>query len=128
MYSVMRLWIAVPLALALPLLAGAAPRSGTAPRADDGADAGSDAAPAKDPEVPACITVSAYVVNSAPGFDHVVRLASRCEQAAHCVVRTDVAPERIDVDVPSHEMREVVTFRGAPGPAFQARVKCRLEE
>jgi hypothetical protein len=126
MVSEMKLWLALPLFAALPFAGGAAPGGAVPPIEAAGADAGSDA-PSKDPDVPVCMTVSSYVVNSAPGFDHVVRLASECDAPAHCVVSTDVAPDPVEVDVPAHETREVVTFRGAPGPAFQARAKCRLE-
>lgn len=86
-----------------------------------------DAAPAK-PPVPKCITVTAYVVNSAPGFDHVVRLESQCERDAACEVSTDVAPEKIAVELPAGQMREVVTFRGAPGYGFEPRVTCELSK
>jgi len=128
MYSVMKVWMVLPLFAALPFAGGAAAGNAVPPPSNAAADAGSDAAPPKDPDVPACMTVSAYVVNAAPGFDHVVRLASRCDELARCVVTTDVAPDPIDVDVPPHETREVVTFRGAPGPAFRERAKCRLEK
>jgi len=86
-----------------------------------------DAAPPK-PPVPKCITVSSYVVNSAPGFDHVVKLESQCDKDAVCSVRTDVAPERLTVDLPAGQTREVVTFRGAPGYAFRAQVECELDD
>lgn len=86
-----------------------------------------DAAAPK-PPVPKCITVSSYVVNSAPGFDHVVKLESQCDKDAVCSVRTDVAPERLSVELPAGQTREVVTFRGAPGYAFRAQVECELDD
>jgi len=105
--------------------------SGDLPRAlqDKDEDAGYDAPPSATVkyEGPKCIKARAYARYAAGAYDHIVELESECVKSAHCEVSTDVNPEPIEIDVPDHETREVLTFRGSPAYEFAATVRCKLE-
>jgi hypothetical protein len=88
-------------------------------------DAGAQANPPN--EVPECISVRGEARYGAYGYDHVVVVASRCEEVATCRVATDVDPAEVVVRVPAGATRETVTRRGSPSRAFTPRVGCELE-
>lgn len=58
------------------------------------------------------------------GYDHLVYLENDCEEAASCVVWTDVNPEAQMVIVGALGSAFVLTFRGSPARSFTAFVRC----
>jgi hypothetical protein len=98
------------LGLASPVLAG--------PGGLDDGERGPD--PAKK-----CFEVRTLTPYRAYGYDHVVEIENKCDKPLQCDVKTDVNPETFKVDVPPHETRSVITFRGSPAREFKADVQCK---
>ncbi len=85
-----------------------------------------DSAAAAPDQDPSCVAFWPEVRYRNYGYDHIVHLANRCAVPAHCRVSTDVNPEAIEVQVPSHGQTEVLTFRGSAARQFVPRVECRF--
>ncbi|HEX3598000.1 MAG TPA: hypothetical protein VHU80_22980 [Polyangiaceae bacterium] len=71
-----------------------------------------------------CVGVSSQAVYRNYGYDHIVHLTNRCDEAAACDVSTDVNPEPIHATVPASGETDVLTFRGSPARAFTPHVHC----
>lgn len=74
----------------------------------------------------ACVTSGTEVLYRNYGYDHIVHLASSCDQPATCSVTTDSNPSGTTVTVPAGEHVAVLMFRGSPARAFLATVSCAL--
>jgi len=61
------------------------------------------------------------------GYNHVVILQNACDAPAMCTVTTNVNPDPIRATLAPGAVTEVLTFRGSPAYAFEARVQCALE-
>ncbi len=72
-----------------------------------------------------CVGVSSQALYRAYGYDHIVHLVNRCDDAAACDVFTDVNPEVIHATVPARDEVDVLTFRGSPARTFTPHVTCR---
>lgn len=84
------------------------------------------AQPSPPSDVPECISFRGEARYGAYGYDHVVVVASRCEEAATCRVATDVDPAEVVVRVAAGATEETVTRRGSPSRGFTPRVRCEL--
>jgi hypothetical protein len=78
------------------------------------------------PPRPPCVDVSTFVRYSV-GYDHVVRIDNGCDKDVACVVRTNVNPDPIAVDVAAGKTEYVVTYRGSPAREFTADVRCTAD-
>ncbi len=75
-------------------------------------------------EGPDCAQVRAEAPYQAYGYTHIVVVDNRCDRSLHCRVATDVDPEWKELRVPAGETGRVVTRRGSPASAFEARARC----
>jgi hypothetical protein len=75
---------------------------------------------------PECVQVSSEAIYRNMGYDHIVHIANTCDEAAVCVVSTNVNPEEQQVTVPAKERTDVLTFRGSPARTFVPHVACKL--
>jgi hypothetical protein len=74
----------------------------------------------------ACIESWPEVQRRAHGYDHFVRLSSRCTTPARCEVSTDANPAPIRVIVEPEQQRRILLARGSPAPTFVPHVSCRF--
>ncbi|HEX4335967.1 MAG TPA: hypothetical protein VH062_08645 [Polyangiaceae bacterium] len=81
--------------------------------------------PAAEAKDAACVGISSRAVYRAYGYDHIVHLVNRCDDAAACDVSTDVNPEPTHATVPANGEVDVLTFRGSPASTFTPHVTCR---
>ena len=75
---------------------------------------------------PECVAVSGRAIYGALAYNHWVYIDNGCEQSASCTVRTDVAPDSIEVEVAAGAREEVTTFLGATASEFTPNVDCQL--
>lgn len=73
---------------------------------------------------PDCAQVRAEAPYQAYGYTHIVAVDNRCEAPIQCRVATNVDPEWKELEVPPGETGRVVTRRGSPASAFEARARC----
>lgn len=73
---------------------------------------------------PECVSVSAYGVRSATGYNHIVRIDNQCDADVQCQVATDVAPDPIDARVHAHDRADLTTYRGWTTHSFVPDVNC----
>jgi hypothetical protein len=58
------------------------------------------------------------------GYDHIVYVVNDCENAASCIVWTDVSPELQSAIVPPHQTVAILTYRGSPASVFTPFARC----
>jgi hypothetical protein len=73
----------------------------------------------------ACIAVWPEARYGAVGWNHIVHIQNRCDQAFTCDVSTDVNPQPQRVIVGPHQELEVVTFLDSPWRVFTPNVQCK---
>jgi hypothetical protein len=82
------------------------------------------ASAAAEPVNLACVLARAEAPYRGSGYDHIVKLESRCEKPVQCRVSSDVNPDPVNVAVPPKGRIEVLLWRGSPASTFKARVTC----
>lgn len=71
-----------------------------------------------------CVDWRGEAVFNGSGYNHLVYLTSRCDQAVDCAVSSDVNPEPTQVVLAPGQSRTVNTFLGSPVQKFTAKVTC----
>jgi hypothetical protein len=77
--------------------------------------------PKKDPSTCVRVTTQARYI---AGYDHLVHLENACEQAVRCEVSTNVNPDVQVANLAPGTKETLLTFRGSPASAFEAKVAC----
>ncbi len=91
-----------------------------------GVDSGTPAKAEPSAAVPACIHWLPIVRYRAYGYDHVVRLESKCDKPASCTVSTNVNPTPVSGTLPAGGRIELLTFNGSPARTFVPSILCTL--
>jgi len=78
-------------------------------------------------ESPDCVSTSAFVQQSATGYNHIVQIDNECDQQVRCEVTTDVAPDPVYGRVQPHDRAALTTYRGGMTTTFTPTVSCELQ-
>ncbi len=76
--------------------------------------------------VPPCITWMPIVRYRAYGYDHIVRLESKCDKPSSCSVTTNANATPVSGTLPAGGRIELQTFTGSPARSFIPSVLCTL--
>lgn len=82
----------------------------------------------KTADVSQCVQVRTEAIYIPYGYDHHVHVTNGCDKAVRCEVTTSATPEATTVTLAPREHKDLVTFRGSPASAVNAKVKCKLAD
>lgn len=72
-----------------------------------------------------CVAVRGEAFYAGLGYDHRVYLTNNCKKAVRCLVKTNVNPNAVSVDVAPGATEMVITWRGSPAYEFTPDANCR---